>query len=46
MKTGIIAITIAVVLLMTTVQTVAGANCLSYGKIYFEDGTRADRVDG
>ena len=45
MKTGIIAIIIAVVLLMTTVQTVAGANCLSYGKIYFENGTRADRTD-
>jgi hypothetical protein len=46
MKTGIMAIAIAVVLLMATMQTVAGANCMSYGKIYFENGTRADRTDG
>jgi hypothetical protein len=46
MRTGIMAVAITVVLLMATVQTVAGAAVLSNGKIYFENGTRADRADG
>jgi len=46
MRAGIMALAITVVLLMATVQTVAGSSVISYGKIYFENGTRADRADG